>query len=164
MNESDKSNLVDGLYGIQDLVDIDTLRRIFEKFTEVTGFTIGFLDHPEMNILISSGWRKICTELHRSHPDSLENCIRSNKRLLFQLNDSSKVVVEACDNGLVDCAIPIVIDGKLIASLATGQLFLEKPDMDKFRNQAIVFGFDIEEYLEEVRSIPVISIFAPAKI
>lgn len=157
MNESDKSYLVDGLYGIQDLVDIDTLRRIFEKFTEATGFTIGFLDHPEMNILISSGWRKICTELHRSHPDSLANCLKSNRHLLFQLEDPSKVVVEACDNGLVDCAIPIVIDGKHIASLATGQLFLEKPDMDKFRNQAIEFGFDIEEYLEEVRSVPVIS-------
>ncbi len=157
MNESDKSYRVDGLYGILDLVDIDTLRRIFEKFTEATGFTIGFLDHPEMNILISSGWRRICTELHRSHPDSLENCLRSNKHLLNQLDDPSKVIVEACDNGLVDCAIPIIIDGKHIASLATGQLFLEKPDMEKFRKQAIAFGFEQEEYLEEVRNIPVIS-------
>ncbi|MCK5115129.1 MAG: PocR ligand-binding domain-containing protein [Candidatus Aegiribacteria sp.] len=157
MSESPNSHLVDGLYGIQDLIEIDTLRRIFEKYTEATGFTIGFLDHPDMNILISSGWRRICTELHRSHPVSLANCLRSNKHLLFQLNDPSKVVVETCENGLVDCAIPIMIDGKHIASLATGQLFLEKPDMDKFHKQAIEFGFDAEEYLEEIRSIPVIS-------
>ncbi len=157
MNESDKSYLVDGLYGIQDLVDIDTLRRIFEKFTEATGFTIGFLDHPGLNILISTGWRKICTVLHRSNPVSLENCLRSNRHLLNQLDDPSKVVVEACDNGLVDCAIPIIIDGRHVASLVTGQLLLEKPDMEKFRKQAIAFGFDQEEYLEEVRSVPVIS-------
>ena len=86
MSESPNSHLVDGLYGIQDLIEIDTLRRIFEKYTEATGFTIGFLDHPDMNILISSGWRRICTELHRSHPVSLANCLRSNKHLLFQLN------------------------------------------------------------------------------
>jgi PAS domain S-box-containing protein len=66
-------------------------------------------------------------------------------------------VIEACDHGLVDCATPIIIKGKHLASLATGQMLLQQPDLDRFRKQAKLFGFNEEEYLESLREIPVVS-------
>ena len=54
---TDTKHLVDGKFGICDLVDLVELRRIFERFTQATGFTIGFLDHPGLNILIHPGGR-----------------------------------------------------------------------------------------------------------
>jgi len=149
--------LVDGRYTIGDLVDIEKLRRIFEQFTEATGFTVGFLDHPGLNVLIASGWREMCTKYHRSCPVSLANCLISNRRLLDQLNEPGVVIVEPCDNGLVDCAIPIIVNGIHIASLATGQLLLEEPDLDRFRRQAAEFGLDEKAYLEALAGIPVVS-------
>ena len=83
MIEEQNSYLVDGKYAIQDMVDIAQLRDIFERFTKTTGFTIGFLDHPGMNVLIATGWRDICTKFHRGCPASGEICITSNRRLLF---------------------------------------------------------------------------------
>jgi hypothetical protein len=56
-DDRDKAYLVDGKYAIGDLVDMGELRAVFEKFTQVTGFTVGFLDHPGLNIL-SSDHRK----------------------------------------------------------------------------------------------------------
>ncbi|MBT3194266.1 MAG: PAS domain S-box protein, partial [Verrucomicrobia bacterium] len=47
--------------------------------------------------------------------------------------------------------------GKHIASLATGQLLLEKPDLERFRRQAKTFGFDEQKYLEALEEIPVVS-------
>ena len=54
--QQDMSHLIDGKYGIKDLVDLEQLQHLCERFTQATGFTIGFLDHPGMNLLISSGW------------------------------------------------------------------------------------------------------------
>ena len=132
------------------------LRELFEQFTKATGFTIGFLDHPGLNILIASGWRDICVKFHRACPVSLSNCETSNRHLLDQLDEPGKVVIEACDNGLFDCATPIIIKGKHIASLATGQLFLKAPDLERFRGQARRFGFNEAEYLHAVQEIAVV--------
>lgn len=153
---TDTKHLVDGKFGICDLVDLVELRRIFERFTQATGFTIGFLDHPGLNILIDSGWRDICTKFHRCSPISAANCMRSNRHLLDNLTEPDRLVVEKCENGLVDCAFPIMVKGKHIASLATGQLLLEPPDHAWFRTQARVFGLDEEAYLKALDEVPVV--------
>ena len=149
-------NLVDGRYGIKDLVDLEQLRDLFDKFTAATGFTIGFLDHPGMNILISTGWKNICTEFHRCNSVAMENCVRSNCRLLGKLTNPGEVAIELCENGLVDCATPIIIEGKHIASLATGQMLLHEPDIDFFKSQAKAFGFDEKAYLGALSGVEII--------
>lgn len=152
-----RAALVDGKYGIADLVDLDELRRIFARFTEATGFTIGFLDHPGLNVLIATGWRDLCAKYHRQCPAAAANCLESNRHLLNNLDEPGKLVIEECSNGLVDCAFPIVIKGKHIASLATGQLLLAPPDRERFRRQARAFGCDEEAYLACLDEIPVVS-------
>ncbi len=154
----ENQDLVDGKYSIGDLVDLERLRHIFEEFSQSTGgFTVGFLDHPGMNILIAVNWRDICTKFHRGCPMAAENCTKSNKHLLDQLTEPGKLTFEECENGLVDCATPIIIKGKHIASLATGQLLLKEPDIERFKEQARLFGFDEKEYLDALKEIPVIS-------
>ena len=150
------TGLADGEYSIEDLVDLDQLRSLFERFTAATGFTIGFLNHPELDVLIATGWRDICTVFHRNCPASMDNCTKSNRDLLDKLNEVGQLVIEPCDNGLVDCATPIIVHGKHIASLATGQVLLEKPDLERFKRQAREFGFDEAEYLKALEEIPVV--------
>jgi|GEM_PF-941173 len=157
MDACDKEGLVDGQYGISDLVDLDKFRRLCEHFTKSTGFTIGFLDHPGLNILIATGWRDICTKFHRGCPASAAICLKSNRLLLDNLDEPGKLVIQQCENGLVDCAFPIIVKGKHIASLATGQLLTEKPDRERFRRQAGLFGFDEAEYLRALDEAPVVS-------
>ncbi len=157
MLNDDNTSLVDGKYAIGDLIDLNELRRIFERFTDATGFTIGFLDHPGMNILIATGWKDLCTKIHRNCPLSAENCVRSNQHLLNSLDVPGKLLIERCENGLVDCAFPIFVKGKHVASLATGQLLTEKPDLDKFRQQARHFGVDEKTYMDALAEIPIVS-------
>jgi PAS domain S-box-containing protein len=156
MNHQDQDYLVDGKYGIANLVDLDELRDLFQKFTQAAGFTIGFLDHPGLNILIDTGWQDICTKFHRSHPQSEAICLRSNRHLLDPLDIPGKLAIELCGNGLVDCAMPVIIQGKHIASLVTGQLLLESPDIEKFKQQARQYGFAEKEYLQALQDIEVI--------
>lgn len=154
--QRDVPHLIDGKYGINDLIDIEQLRHLCERFTQATGFTIGFLDHPGMNLLISTGWKDICTKFHRGCAASEAVCINSNHKLLDNLNTPGAVVVEYCDNGLVDCAVPIIVEGKHIASLATGQMLLGEPDIDRFKQQGKTFGFDEASYLKALSEVEVV--------
>ncbi len=153
----DKSFLVDDKYAIEDLADLNQLRQLFEQFIRATGFTIGILDHPGLNILIGTGWRDICTKYHRMCTLAAANCVKSNRQLVDQLDEPGKLAIEACDNGLVDCATPIIIHGKHIATLVTGQLLLQEPDLERFKRQARLFGFDEAEYLKALAEIPVVN-------
>ena len=155
--ESSNNDLVDGAYSIKDLVDLDRLRKIFEKFSEATGFTIGFVAHPSQEILIATGWRDICTKFHRAFPDSARHCKTSNIYLMKRLKQLKQLNVSPCENGLVDGATPIIIQGKHIANLATGQAFFQPPDPERFRKQAVAYGYDVDAYLEAMNKVPVVS-------
>lgn len=151
-----EKHLVDGKYSIKDLVDLKELRALFQSFTDSMGFTIGFLNVPELEILIATGWRDLCTKYHRHCPLAAKRCRRSNARLVRHLNHSGQIVIETCANGLVDCATPIIIKGKKIAILATGQVCIKPPDIAYFKKQARLFGCNEAAYLRALKEIPVI--------
>jgi len=142
--------------GIADLVDLDQLKNLFEMISHATGFTIGFLDHPGMNILLATGWKRVCTDFHRRCPASEGQCFTSNYQLLNQLGHSGHAVVQRCQNGLVDCAVPIMVEGRHLASLSTGQILLQEPDVELFTRQAEKFGFETTDYLQAVAEVAVV--------
>ena len=150
-------HLVDGKYSIKDLVDIERLRKIFERFSVATGFTIGFVEHPNQEILIATGWRDICTKFHRAFPESAKHCKTSNIYLMERLKELKQLSMRPCENGLVDGATPIIIQGKHIANLATGQAFFREPDLEHYRKLGLSYGYNVEDYLEAVRKVPVVS-------
>ena len=60
-----------------------------------------------------------------------------------------------CKNGLIDVAVPIIIEGIHMGNLFTGQLQFEAPDVEYFKKQAEEFGFDESLYLEALNNMPV---------
>jgi len=155
--ELENPHLVDGKYSIKDLIDIESLHKILEKFSIATGFTTGFLEYPSQEILIATGWRDICTKFHRAFPASAKHCKDSNIYLTKQLKELQELNIKPCKNGLVDGATPIVIKGKNIAYLYTGQILFEEPDIERFKKQAEMYGYDLEAYLEALSEVPVVS-------
>ena len=117
MTDEEHNHLVDGKYGIKDLVDLNRLRKILEMFTNATGFTIGFIEHPNLNILIISSQNDICAQYHRVYPISAHHCLKSNKHMLDQLTQPGKITIEECANGLVDCSTPVIIKGSILPVL-----------------------------------------------
>jgi len=139
-----------------DLVVIGELQDLCERFTEVTGAVTAILD-LEGNILVSSGWQDICTKFHRVHPATQARCRESDTILAGQLSEGQLYNVYRCNNGLVDVAVPIVIEGTHIANFFTGQFFFEPPDRAFFIRQAEEAGFDPVSYLEAMNRVPVFS-------
>ncbi len=153
----DNPTHVDRPYSIKDLVDIDRLRTIFEGFAKLTGFTVGFVSYPEQELLIAAGWRDVCTKFHRACPISSVHCKESNIYLTACLKEIKEVSIRRCGNGLVDGATPIIIRGMHLASLATGQVLFEEPDLNFHRELARKCKFDEKAYLAALDEVPVVN-------
>ena len=153
----ENTNLVYDKYSINDLIDIESLRETLEKFSIATGFSAGLFGYPSEKVLIATGWRNICVKFHRAFPGSIKNCKDSNIYLTNQLKEQQELNIKQCKNGLVDGATPIIIKGKNIAYLATGQVFFEEPNIERFKKQAEMYGYNLEAYLEALSEVPVVS-------
>jgi PAS domain S-box-containing protein len=143
-------------YTISELIDIDELRSLCELFTRMTGFVTAILD-MEGNILIATGWQDICTRFHRAIPGSAARCRESDVYLAGKLRQGDTYTLYACRNGLVDVAVPIVVAGRQVGKLYSGQFLFAPPDMDFFRRQGAEFGFDEASYLEALARVPIVS-------
>ncbi len=141
----------------RNIIDLEKLKVLFEKFTVATGFTIGLVDQDTNEILLQTGWRDICVKFHRTCPDSQQHCEFSNKKLTSGFKHVGEIRINQCGNGLIDGCTPIILAGKHIASLCTGQILFAPPDWELFRNQAQKYGYDEKAYLESLAEVPVVS-------
>ncbi len=141
---------------ILDLIDFEKVDTLLEGFNKTTGFVTAILD-LEGNVLSKSGWRTICTEFHRIHPETSKRCAISDTVLANKMAEGENYHFYQCLNGLVDVAVPIIIKGEHIANLFSGQFFFEEPDGVFFQKQAAKYGFNQEKYLQAFRNVPVVS-------
>jgi ligand-binding sensor protein len=149
-------------YHISELIDAQKVKHLMESFYELTEIPSTLVD-PQGNILdvnndeiLGAGWKNICLNFHRRHPESLAKCVESDTVLSKQILETKKYSLYRCRNGMVDAAIPIYVSGEHIANLFMGQFFLEPPDQDYFRRQAVEYGYDLEKYLEALRDVPIL--------
>ena len=141
---------------ILNYIDFERVNTLLEGFNQTTGFVTAILD-LEGNVLSKSGWRQICTDFHRIHPDTSQRCRVSDTVLANKMAQGEKYHFYKCLNGLIDVAVPIIIRGHYVANLFTGQFFFEKPDTSFFKKQAEKFGFDEKVYLDALEQVPILS-------
>ncbi|MDP8210194.1 MAG: PAS domain S-box protein [Candidatus Stygibacter australis] len=142
---------------LKDVIELKQVKEILNDFFEATGFPIGIIQ-TDGEIVIKSRWQPICEKFHRENTDSLKNCHESDKMIYQHLNTESYVEYK-CLNGLVDAAIPLLIDDEHVASLFFGQFFYDDdvPGEEYFINQAKQYGFDEKEYIKAYQLVPVFS-------
>jgi len=146
-------------YKFQDLVDLAKLQELTDELYNAAAIPSSF-STIDGQILTGSGWQRICTDFHRKHPLSLEKCIQSDTNLRKKLYEGDMFVVYQCPHGLVDAVAPILIEGKHVANLLSGQVFLAPPDKAKeefFREQARQYGYNEAEYIKAFHEVPVFS-------
>jgi PAS domain S-box-containing protein len=142
-------------YTFAELVNFDIIKGLLDQFNELTGMPPSITD-VDGNLLLTVGFKTICKDYHRVHPDTLKRCVESDVLLSRAMNARSGYACYECLNGLVDLAIPIVIDEIHMATLFIGQFFMDAPPpRDRFVKQAEEFGFDKDGYLDALDEIPV---------
>jgi len=144
------------VYELSQILDLNKVEDLLKSYTKATGLVSALLD-CNGNVLSKSGWQKICTDFHRVHPVSANNCRISDTTLANRLNAGSKFNVYKCLNGLVDIAVPVIVDGQHLGNLFTGQFFFEEPDLEFFKKQAKKYDFEENTYFSALKKVPVLS-------
>jgi PAS domain S-box-containing protein len=136
------------------IFDHEAIKSIVVAFSSLMNIGIAIVN-KKGKILVSSGWRDICSRFHRIHPETRARCIESDTQI-FENAKPNKSRLYKCKNGIWDMATPIVVDGKHLGNLFIGQFLFEdeNPDYDRFCLQAKKYGFDEKEYLEALDKLP----------
>ena len=144
-------------YTFKELVDLPRLQDLTDELYIATGIPASFAA-TDGEVLTGSGWQRICTDFHRINPLSRQKCIESDVNIRKKLYDGDSFVVYECPHGLHDAISPVLIEGKHVANILSGQILIVPPDKSKedfFRKQAQRFGFNEEEYIKAFHEIPV---------
>jgi ligand-binding sensor protein len=137
-----------------DVIDIPAFARLLESFFQATGIPNGVVDADGTLLCLAAG-DNACTRFHRAVPACAERCRDSNLLMMRDLR-AGCVAGGLCHNGLMDYATPVIVEGRMLATLFLGQVLHEPPDLGFFRAQAARFGFDEEAYLAAIQAVPVV--------
>lgn len=144
-------------YTFTDLVNLTRLQELTDELYNAAGIPSSF-STIEGKILTGSGWQRICTDFHRKYPSSRKRCTESDINIRKKLYEGDMFVVYECPHGLIDAVAPVLIEGKHVANLLSGQVFMTPPNIKKedfFRQQARQYGYDETEYIKALYDVPV---------
>jgi ligand-binding sensor protein len=141
-------------YTLEELINIPLLQNLQEKLNDIYSFPSAIVDNNG-KVLTAVAWQDICTKFHRVHPECEKECLKSDRYILDHLHEANPAVSYQCPHGLIDNAVPIMIDGNHLGNFFTGQFFLEKPELEFFKRQAQIYGFNEMAYMEAVAKVPV---------
>ncbi len=148
-------------YKFRDIVDVKAVQVLMDKLWLASGIPTGIID-VDGTVLVATGWQDICAKFHRQNLGTKVRCQESDAYLARHLQELANLppcgyVEYQCGNGMIDIAIPIVIEGRHLANIFLGQFFYEPPQETFFINQARRYGFDEVAYLKALRQVPIFS-------
>ena len=141
-------------YKLEDLLDLPLLQNLQEKLDVIYSFPSAIID-TSGKILTAVSWQEICTKFHRTNPQCNAECVKSDQYILEHIHEANPSITYKCPHGFVDNAFPIIIGGRHLGNFFIGQFFLEPPDPEFFREQAKIYGFNENDYLDSVSKVPV---------
>lgn len=146
------------LYRFEEIFDIVQIRDLAQRFSDLIGISSAIIE-VNGTIRVKCNWQDICEKFHRQHPDTNQRCRNSDVCLppKYLKTSQTDTVLYRCQNGLIEAAAPIKIEGEHIANLYMGQFLLKPPDIAYFMQQAQEFGFDKTAYIQALMKVPVFS-------
>lgn len=142
---------------LTDLIDLDTLQKIQDFFTKMTGIASIITDTDGIPVSKGTNFSDFCFKYTRNSELGLTRCQECAKRGIQLAFEKGTPQIYRCHTGLVDFSAPIIADELLVGGFIGGQLLAEEPDYDKIEQLARDFGVDSEEYKQASKQVQRIS-------
>ncbi|MDR0885926.1 MAG: PocR ligand-binding domain-containing protein [Clostridiales Family XIII bacterium] len=110
-----------------ELIDLEKWQTLQDSVSEVTGMAIITVDYQGTPISAHSGRQSYCA-LMRSDMEFHRYCEKCDARGGLEAVRLSKPYMYLCHCGLLDIAIPIIIDGNYLGAVMAGQVILSDAD------------------------------------
>lgn len=136
-----------------DLIDADTLTTIEEAFCEMTEMSAGISDPQGSRVTAHCNENRFC-RLVKSTAAGRARCEQCDRQGVSMAKEKRSAVFYVCHTGLIDFAVPIVIQEQILGCLVGGQILLDAPDESSAEQTAHELDIDPQEYLAALRRIP----------
>lgn len=143
-----------GSIKLLDIIDVDSLQRIQDAFSDATGMAALTTD-MEGPVTQLSNPTEFCMNLTRPTRLGGDRCNQCDLMGGKKAAETGKPSVYRCHSGLMDFAVPIIVNGEHIGSLIGGQVLTEEPHEENFRRFATELGIDQNKYVKAARDVKI---------
>lgn len=143
--------MIDEELQLTELIDVEKLQQIQDGFSGMTGMAAGVSDANGNPVTIPAKSCDFCALLTKGTEEGARRCRECDREGGEMALQNGRASVYVCHAGLVDCAAPIIVDGKLIGSFNSGQVRVGALDEQKVLDTARELGIDEMKYLEEAK-------------
>lgn len=140
---------------LTDLIDLELLQELQDTFAKTMGVASIAVD-DKGPITNPSNFTDFCIKHTRETEEGYRRCNECDIKWGMLAAQSGKPIIYDCHSGLRDFAVPIVVEGKHIASILGGQILTKEPDEEHFRKLARELGINENEYIEALRKIKIV--------
>jgi ligand-binding sensor protein len=98
-------------FNFLESINLDILKDLFYGIYKLNGLHSGILDLDGKVIIndIDNKDTNICSLFHTKCPQTHDNCIESDSRIVNEILKTRDQAIYKCKNGLVDAAVPIIL-------------------------------------------------------
>lgn len=145
------------IVALEDVVNTSKLKQIQGKFTQFTGVRCVITDHEGKPLTSLNNFSRFC-QLIRSNPEGKRRCEKCDQVKSREAARKGEAIYYTCHAGLIDAAMPIVVNGQHIGSFLCGEVFLTeiKTDFDNIKMRVKDLDFDerlLSYYLSEIEVV-----------
>ncbi len=115
---------------ITDVLDLDVMQRIQDAFAEATGYAAIIVDRDGKPVVEYSNFCDYCLEIRKT--TECQVCYESDANGGCNAAETLEPAIYMCHAGLVDFAVPIIVQGQYIGAILAGQTRIEPEMMEKF--------------------------------
>lgn len=138
-----------------DLIDVEFLQGFQDVFANTMNVASIMVD-DQGPITKPSNFTDFCNKYTRGSAEGYKRCNECDIRCGKDAAATGKPVIYNCHSGLTDFAVPIIVNGKHIASILGGQVLSAPPNEDHFRTLARELGINEEEYISALKKIKIV--------
>ena len=145
-------------FHLSEVIDVDVLQKIQDYYSKATGLAVVTADYMGNPITKFSNFSKYCS-LIRKDAECNDKCCYSDAHGGLEAVRIDKPYIYTCHGGLVDFAIPIVLEGQYFGSIMAGQVKVDKESFDSKKCMKQVYNrwHDNTQVIDAYNNVPVIS-------
>jgi ligand-binding sensor protein/AraC-like DNA-binding protein len=134
----------------KDIVELSIISRFCKLFYSITGLVLDIndVDGISRRKYYSKDCENYFCRIINNTDIGKEKCDESTKEGGIKARILKRPIIYECRVGLIDIAVPIIIRGKHIGTLTTGQVLISCPTKNKFeviKSNIKEYGIDIKE-------------------
>lgn len=156
------------LLQINNFIDLDVLQNIQDNFSKSTGFSLVTVDYKGEPVTETSGFTDFCNCI-RKREEFCPYCKQCDAHGGLHAAIEGKPHIYRCHAGLVDFAVPLMVDGSYLGAILGGQTLLEDNEnifLGTIVDKATDWNGDEElsELFSRIRKVPCDKLYSTAML